>query len=373
MIKNFLRKIFKIVSYGIFFKIYGKVEKSIKINENDRIKTQSVNIENKKYKVYNISQGRLYTDRIHDTAVLLDNKIIEGPSFQLRQPHDAQIYNSKIDDNIVFTKGTPRKLINLKGSVLSLLTGGGGNNKYWHWLFDVLPRLNLCSKVFNLNKIDFFLFPDYVQNFQRETLNYLKIPERKWLSSEKFRHIKAKKLIVTDHPVVTSGNASKDIMNIPIWISNWLKENFIQDTSIKKEKIKRIYIDRKNKKINQTQQRIIANEDEVEKYLLKNDFIPIKMHEIKFTEQVELFNNAEYIVGLHGGGFANLVFCKPGTKVLELRSSTAGAPVENLAKQNNLKYNSIVVESKQINKFSFPNQQGSIQIPISTLSKVLEN
>ena len=34
--------------------------------------------------------GRLYTDRIHDTAVLLDNKIIEGPSFQLRRAHDLR-------------------------------------------------------------------------------------------------------------------------------------------------------------------------------------------------------------------------------------------------------------------------------------------
>ena len=61
----------------------------------------------------------------------------------------------------------------------------------------------------------------------QETLDCINIPNRKRLSSEKFRHIKAKELIVTDHPVVTSGDATKDIMNIPKWISLWLKENFI--------------------------------------------------------------------------------------------------------------------------------------------------
>ena len=37
-----------------------------------------------KYNVYKIADGRLYTNRIHDTAIILDNKIIEGPSFQFR-------------------------------------------------------------------------------------------------------------------------------------------------------------------------------------------------------------------------------------------------------------------------------------------------
>ena len=121
------------------------------------------------------------------------------------------------------------------------------------------------------------------------------------------------------------------------------------------------------------QQRSIANEDEVKKYLLKNNFTSVKLHDTKFDDQVELFHNVECIVGLHGGGFANLAFCKPGTKVIELRSSNAGTPIENLAKKNDLNYNSIIVEAKQIEKFNFPNQQGSIQIPINSLIKVLEN
>ena len=53
---------------------------------------------------------------------------------------DLEMLNTE-ENNIVFKKGTPRKLTNLNGSVLSLLTGGGGNNNYWHWLFDVLRRI----------------------------------------------------------------------------------------------------------------------------------------------------------------------------------------------------------------------------------------
>tara|TARA_Y100000590_G_C15564866_1_gene956224 strand:- start:15 stop:1142 length:1128 start_codon:yes stop_codon:yes gene_type:complete len=375
VIKKFLQKIFKVISYGIFFKIYGKVEKAIGSSDDDRIKVEVINIDkNLKYKVYKIDNGRLYTDRIHDTAILVDNKIIEGPSFQLRHTHDSKIYNSKVGENIVFTKGTPRKLKNLNGSILSLLTGGGGNDNYWHWLFDVLPRLALCSKTISLNELDFFLLPAHTKKFQIESLDRLNIPKNKRLSSEKFRHIKANKLIVTDHPVVTSGDATKDIMNIPQWISKWLKDNFLSKniTSDKKNR-KKIYIDRSNKIPESFQKRLISNEDEVKKCLLDKNFTLVRLHETNFAEQVELFNNAEYIVGLHGGGFANLAFCKPETRVIELKGATAGTPIENLAKKNDLNYSSISVEAKQIEKYNAPNQQGSIHVPINNLIKELEN
>ena len=227
MIKKFLQKIFKKVSYEIFLKIHGKIEKSINCSQDKRIKVKIVNIDKDlSYRVFNITNGRLYTDRIHNTAVLLDNKIIEEPSFQLGYKGPF-IFNLNIKDNIVIKKGTPRKLKKLNGTVLSLLTGGAGNTNYWHWLFDVLPKLSLGSKTLDLNDVDYFLLPDHIKKFQIETLNCLNIPEHKRLSSEIFRHIKAKELIVTDHPVGISENPTKDIMNMPIWISEWLKVKFL--------------------------------------------------------------------------------------------------------------------------------------------------
>ena len=44
-----------------------------------------------------------YTDRIQDTALILNNYIIDGPSHQLRP-----VNNVSVDQNIVFKKGTPR-------------------------------------------------------------------------------------------------------------------------------------------------------------------------------------------------------------------------------------------------------------------------
>ena len=156
-------------------------------------------------------------------------------------------------------------------------------------------------------------------------------------------------------------------MDMPIWISKWLKSKFIFQISNKNKK--RIYIDRNDKVVNKNLQRFISNEDEIKNYLIKNNFTLVKLHEMKFIDQVKLFNEAECVVGLHGGGFANIVFCEPKTKIIELKSTYSGNPIENLAKKNNLIYSSINVSPKQ----GLANQQGSIYIPIKSLSSLIEN
>ena len=95
------------------------------------------------------------------------------------------------------------------------------------------------------------------------------------------------------------------------------------------------------------------------------------MHELNFQDQVDLFYNAECIVGLHGAGFANISFCKPNTQIIELRSFNAGLMYENLAKKNNLNYCPIITDEEQLKDYKHPNQQGGIYIPIENLSKIL--
>ena len=84
-----------------------------------------------------------------------------------------------------------------------------------------------------------------------------------------------------------------------------------------------------------------------------------------FKEQIEIFNNAEIIIGLHGAGFANLCFCKKGTKVLELKTTTDGKMYENLALTNGLKYKAIKIEASKYKMAQF----GHINVPIDTLNQ----
>ena len=140
-----------------------------------------------------------------------------------------------------------------------------------------MPKFELCSKYLNLQKIDFFLLPGLEKKFQQETLDFLNIPNHKRISSKEFRHIKAKELIITDHPVVITGNATRDISNTPDWIILWLKNSFLDLKKLNNNNNK-IYIDRNEEKSNNPLERSIENETEIKKYLRDNNFIKAKLH-----------------------------------------------------------------------------------------------
>ena len=112
---------------------------------------------NKEYKIYSIKNCKIYTDGTHDFAVIKENNIIKEPSYQYRFLKDAY-KNSSIKDNCVFERGTPKIKKKYNGIVASMLTGGGGNYNYFHWLFDVLPRLKILNEYTNIENINYFLF-----------------------------------------------------------------------------------------------------------------------------------------------------------------------------------------------------------------------
>ena len=115
--------------------------------------------------------------------------------------------------------------------------------------------------------------------------------------------------------------------------------------------------------------RTIKNDEEVKQYLSSEGFKIIKLSEYNFEDQVSIFNTAETIIGLHGAGFANIVFSKPNTKIIELKiKSHIGKEIENLAISNDLSYRALkfdlVGEESQ-------NQFGHINVSIKELKKTI--
>lgn len=362
-IKKKLLFITKSIGYSIFSLLHEKITKIVNFNNHESVETINTTLdENHSYRIFKIKNCKIYTDTINDTAFIIDNKIIEGPSFQLRNTKNSNIIN-----NIVFQKGTPKFKKNLNGIVFSLLTGGAGNTNYWHWLFDVLPRIKILKNKIDLKEIDFFLLPDLKKRFQKETLDLLNIPPNKRISSRIYRHIQSNMSIAVDHPYVFNNEPSKSVLNIPDWIIKYLRNEFIKDISNKFPT--KFYIDRSDSSSNHNYLRQIINEEEVKTSLLKKGFSIIRLSDLSFKEQVNLFNNASKIVGLHGAGFANLTFCKPNTSVIELKPISAGYMYTNLSKKLNLNYKDISLKS---DNYSKNDQQGSINVPLSLLEKKID-
>jgi capsular polysaccharide biosynthesis protein len=56
-------------------------------------------------------------------------------------------------------------------------------------------------------------------------------------------------------------------------------------------------------------------------------FTTLHLEHMHVSEQAKAFNSAEIIVAPHGAGLANLVFCQPGTVVVELFAAAYVNPV----------------------------------------------
>ena len=190
-------------------------------------------------------------------------------------------------------------------AVLSGLSG----NVYFHWMVDILPRLDILrqSKV-DWEKIDWFLVNSIAQPFQRETLLMLGISPSKIIESDRHPYIQAKKLIVPSF----SGSLG--------WLQpsalKFLRQQFLKQISSPSSLYpERIYISRAK-----SQYRRVINEGEVIDYLAKFGFQTLVTESLSVVEQIALFYHAKIIVAPHGSGLTNIIFCRNGTKIIELVS-----------------------------------------------------
>jgi tetratricopeptide (TPR) repeat protein/capsular polysaccharide biosynthesis protein len=198
-------------------------------------------------------------------------------------------------------------LESIDGTV-ALLSGLAGH-VYYHWMFDILPRLELMTRSgIELEKIDWFVINNCELPFQRETLDILGIPSAKILPSDRHSHIQAKELIVPSFPGYLDW--------VPDGTIKFLRQTFLSKISLTKVNYgKRIYISRARAKSRQ-----IINETEVFDLIKQYGFQTVFLEEMSFLEQVAVFANAEAIVAPHGSGLTNIVFCSPHTKIIELFS-----------------------------------------------------
>ncbi|MDD3084039.1 MAG: hypothetical protein PHP82_03380 [Candidatus ainarchaeum sp.] len=81
------------------------------------------------------------------------------------------------------------------------------SENYFHWMFEILPRLYFIKKT-GL-KTDYYLFPKNKQ-FQRDSIKALKIPKNKIIDLNEKTHIKVKEVLFSSMPIF-SGNPTKEI------------------------------------------------------------------------------------------------------------------------------------------------------------------
>jgi capsular polysaccharide biosynthesis protein len=76
--------------------------------------------------------------------------------------------------------------------------------------------------------------------------------------------------------------------------------------------IKRFYINRSTRRL--------INEVEVQSYLISRGYVIVNLEDLTVDDQVHLFMHADEIIGFHGAGLANILFCNTNghTKIYEI-------------------------------------------------------
>lgn len=365
-IKKLLQNIFKKFFQLIFQTLYGKI-KVISVNTEVKINKYPINkvlIKKKEYNIknniYKIQNGRVYTNLVEHVAIIKDNLILPDISYQ-------QISGDLKDVNYnpVLKFGTPRIRKNFKGNVLSLVQGASGNN-FFHFLFDVLPKIRLFQEKYDLNSVDYFYMPN-VFSWQKKILSKFDISENKLINSQNFRHIKADNIFALDHPWYHKGNVQQEIINLPEWIIYYLREKFIK-YSKKFKASDKIFIDRSDSSFGHC--KLINNED-VMKYLSENGFQSFQVSKLDFFEQVYLFNNAKIIIGPHGAAFSNIIFSNPALELIEFipkdHPSIKCKKISSILGFNYKRVNLEPLREKEINL------KGDMQIEISQLRDIINS
>jgi hypothetical protein len=226
-------------------------------------------------------------------------------------------------------------------------------NGYYHTIVDNIPRLFLLRKDNMFSKIK-LLCPDKISRIESFYLEKI--------LTNKFELVTVKSgfLYHLDDLLFPSFLTSS--------FSGYLHKQYIQEfldlfkPKRPRKRLNRIFISRPKEK--RLSKRTIINEDELYEYLSKNGFKKYSLEKLPMEEQIELFYDAEYVVGAHGAGLTNILFSK-NASVLELFPSSYIVPhFYYLAKSSNNNYTYCCSSAKHIHS--------SFHVNIDDVSNALE-
>jgi len=298
-----------ISEYGITKATYGINHFFFNTNHKENI-TYGSDLEKKSWKT-NFYQNPCdyeyeFVLKLKDAMFVDNSKIIIdiNKNVLLTHPSVDLIYSSN-EYTHIYDGIKINKKYNLNGRVLLLSSTFGA--EYWHFLFQVLPRLRITS-LFNLclDSFDYIVFPE-LRKYVKDWLKIIDFP--------------IDKIIECPNPI--SGNAGNAYYCSELYApSNYQYPNLESITFLRNNVSKHIqdgnrliYFTRKGQK----RGRHIVDEDSLFKISLeKFGFEYILIDELSILQQVQLISSARIIIAPHGGLFANCIYMKKGTTMIEI-------------------------------------------------------
>ncbi len=237
---------------------------------------------------------------------------------------------------------------------------GRGDWSYYHFLIDILPRLEILERSTASAAVDRWYVPTS-RRFQRELLTLMGLPSERALNSDELPHMRAERLIVPTFPDVH--------LKTPPWVVAHLRDRLIPD-GLERVPGRRIYITRGR----EPNTRRVRNETEVLEALDGAGFSVVDPGSLSVSEQIRTFAEADLIVSPHGAALANLTFASAGASVVELFAPgfIQGCYWKLAACVEGLEYRYVVGEGKIPRNRTLHKVASDITIDVGALRGVLD-
>lgn len=196
---------------------------------------------------------------------------------------------------LTYRKISPPRPLPGETTVIATALGAG----YGHWLLDELPRLLALPR-----HATGTLLAHASQPFSRAALAL-----RGWsgpvIDAEREAHFACEELVVPslEGTVVTPTRAALALL------ADFTPPLLTPDRFLGE----RVYLSREG-----ARRRRVLNEGELWATLQPAGFVKVRLEDLTWPQQINAFRHAKVIVAPHGAGLANLAFCAPGTRVIEL-------------------------------------------------------
>lgn len=217
-----------------------------------------------------------------------------------RMVHTPELYVEKmrniLPDGDGFRMSVRRTVVCGRDAVLV-----GGSRNYYHWLINHVPRL-LWARQLGLLGSRVILVNDRLTSFQQQTLEILNI------SRTQIMEISDDEAVVCANLLVPTFLARTTIIHpvVPELLKRALRPS-------QRASGRRVYISRRD-----AGSRRLVNEAQIERMLATHGFEAAHLTSMSLQAQIDLFSSAEIVVGAHGAGLTNILFCSPGTRVIEI-------------------------------------------------------
>lgn len=219
---------------------------------------------------------------------------------------------------------------------------------YYHWTIETLPRIRYARAYEEQtnDEVTYIVWSD-APAYVDETLELLGVPERK-IERATSTVYRGSNVIVPSFPEQTTADY------------RWIRETVLENADPDTDSIdigSNVYISRSN-----AIERQIVNEQEVVDALSRYGFEPYVLENQSVAQNVQLFHEADAVVGAHGAGLTDLIYCDDAT-VFELFGSKVKDPYERLADTVGVDYQPIQCQPDSTD----------IVVDIGHLERTLEN